>query len=311
LFIEPLYYCNLRCPLCLRHQQEFAGNKGKIDLGLVDRIFEELGPYLFQCSIFGNGEPTLDWTRTAAVIAAARRHRIFTTVSTNATLITEAMAERIVSSGLDYLICAIDGVSQEAYESYRVGGKVEDALNGMRRVLAAKRRQGSRLVVEWQYLVHKHNEHELDEARRLAKEMGVAVRFAPIQGMGEDSGKQEQWAASDPKYREGVLTHGVPMKKHHCYWLWRSVQINAAGTMARCASSAGETPVGSLHSQSIADLYNGTTSQSQRRIFNPAPMPDEEEVPGPCNTCTIYVRCHTPRERSATKKAVTLEVMPA
>jgi MoaA/NifB/PqqE/SkfB family radical SAM enzyme len=301
LFIEPLYYCNLRCPLCPRQVPDFGGQRGKLETDLIHKIFDELGPYLYQCSIFGNGEPTLDWSRTAEVISAARSHKVFTAVSTNATLITESMAERIVDSGLDYLICAIDGVSQEAYESYRVGGSVEDAMAGMQRVVDAKRRKKSRLVIEWQFLVHKQNEHEMDTARALARKMGVSIRFAPLGGMGNEPSEQEKWVASDKRFRKGATPAGVPLKNHHCYWLWRSMYVNATGTLGRCPGYAGTALIGNLRTSSIQEMYNGRTTRNQRRIFNPAPIAHSDAPEGPCDSCTLYVRCHAPASSSSSK----------
>src|SRR5438309_6738146 len=125
LFIEPLYYCNLHCPLCPRELRPDVrrgrDQAGHLPLDLIDRIFEELGPYLFQCHIFGNGEPMLDWPRTKYIIQAAHRARVFTLISTNCTTITPQVAEDLVTSGLDYCVCAIDGTSQDSYEKYRVG----------------------------------------------------------------------------------------------------------------------------------------------------------------------------------------------
>ncbi len=33
------------------------------------------------------------------------------------------------------------------------------------------------------YLVHKHNIHEVEEAQRIAEELNVIIRFAPLRGM--------------------------------------------------------------------------------------------------------------------------------
>src|ERR1700712_5305243 len=46
LFLEPLYYCNLDCPLCDRQifpDARSGSEAGKLSLELYDRILEEVG----------------------------------------------------------------------------------------------------------------------------------------------------------------------------------------------------------------------------------------------------------------------------
>jgi MoaA/NifB/PqqE/SkfB family radical SAM enzyme len=293
LFIEPLYYCNLRCPLCPRQQDAYRGEAAKLDLGVIERVFDELGPYLYQCHIFGNGEPTLDWDRTQAIIDRARRDRVFTVVSTNATLVTPKLARRIVTGGLDYLIVAIDGISQESYERYRVGGRLDDALHGLRNVLLAKQAARSPLIVEWQFLVHRGNEHELEAAKAMAGELGVRIRFAPLGGMGTDAAEQDRWATRDPHWHGLVESDETPVHDFHCYWLWRSAYINADGTLGRCPKYSAAYPLGDLREHRVMELLNGERSRRHRRVFRPEPLPPEG-VPEPCGSCTLYRRCHPP-----------------
>src|SRR4051812_27261825 len=161
LFIEPIYYCNLRCPLCPRekHPDARSDDKSRLPLDLLEKIFDEIGDCLFQCQIFGNGEPMLDWPRTKQVVESAHRRRIYTLVSTNCTIMTPKMADEVVTSGLDYLICAIDGTSQDTYEIYRVGGRYEKAFAGMKMLVEAARKHRSNMMLEWQFLVHHYNHH--------------------------------------------------------------------------------------------------------------------------------------------------------
>ncbi len=201
LFLEPLYYCNLDCPLCDRQvfPQARVKDAGKLTLELYDRILDEVGDYLFQCQIFGQGEPMLDWKLTKEIIQRSHRRRIFTLVSTNCTLITDKIAEEVVSCGLDHLVCAIDGISQESYEVYRVGGKVADAMAGLRKIVEQKRKQRSKIELEWQYLVHSRNAHEVEAARKIAEELGVFIRFAPLKGMEWDKTLERDWLGSAPR----------------------------------------------------------------------------------------------------------------
>lgn len=138
LLLEPLYYCNLECPLCDRQvfAQARENDAGKLSLELYDRLLDEIGDYLFQCQIFGQDEPTMNWRLTREIIERTHRRRIYTLLGTNCTLITPQMADELVACGLDYIVCAIDGLTQESYETYRVGGRVEEFACGN----AARRR---------------------------------------------------------------------------------------------------------------------------------------------------------------------------
>ena len=58
-------------------------------------------------------------------------------------------------------------------------GDVAEVFDNMKRLLAAKKALKSKTpYVEWQFIVFKHNEHEVDEAKRLAADLGVdRLRF--------------------------------------------------------------------------------------------------------------------------------------
>jgi MoaA/NifB/PqqE/SkfB family radical SAM enzyme len=310
LFIEPIYYCNLHCPLCPRekHPEARSDDKSRLPLDLLEKIFDEIGDYLFQCQIFGNGEPMLDWPRTKRVIEMAHRRRIYTLVSTNCTIMMPKMADEVVTSGLDYMICAIDGVSQETYEKYRVGGRFDKAMAGMKMLIEAARRHKSSTVLEWQFLVHHYNHHELARARAMAKEMGIFIRFSPIGGIGEEEEDQENWLAPSSDWQQNRETPGKPLHDFHCYWLWRSLVINSNGNLARCPGFSNIAQMASLHEHSIMSVYNGADSQRSRQLFREE-APGPGGFPSPCCNCTFYARHHgeaNPPERTSRRVALTV-----
>jgi MoaA/NifB/PqqE/SkfB family radical SAM enzyme len=295
LFLEPLYYCNLECPLCDRQvfpDVRKGREAGKLSMELFSRLLDEAGDYLFQCQIFGQGEPMLDWPRTQQIIEMCRRRRIFTLMSTNCTLVNAGTAAQVVASGLDHLVCAIDGVSQESYQHYRVGGRIEDALGGMRMFVQEKRRQKSSIEIEWQFLVHRHNAHELAAARTMADELGVFLRFAPLKGMEFNHEMQEHWLPEDGQtFQQGRLEPGRTRSKFPCYFLWRSLVLNSNGKMARCLIYQNVAEYGDLNESSVRELYNHPTVRRARQLFAKGPVP-EGEFPSPCNNCSFFGRHH-------------------
>ena len=295
LFLEPLYYCNLDCPLCDR--QVFPDARpgkqaGKLSMELFDRLLAEAGDYLFQCQIFGQGEPLLDWPRTAQIIEKCRRRRIFTLLSTNCTLVTPNIAAEVVASGLDHLVCAIDGISQESYVRYRSSGQLRDAMAGMRLFVAERQRQKKRIEIEWQFLVHRYNTHERDEAAKMAADLGVHIRFAPLRGMEYSSALQEYWLPEDGRtFQNGRLEPGKTRSAFPCYFLWRSLVLNSNGKAARCLIYQNVAEYGDLNDSSVRDLYNHPTVRRARQLFSKTPVP-QGDFPVPCNNCSFFGRHH-------------------
>lgn len=293
--VEPLYYCNLECPLCDRQVFPFArkGNDaGKLSLELWDRILDEVGDYLYQCQIFGQGEPLLDWTRTKEIITRAHQKRIFTLLSTNSTLVTPTIAAEMPATGLDYLICAIDGISQESYSRYRVGGNVDKALAGMRLFVKERDRQKSPMQIEWQFLVHQHNIHEMDKAREMAEDMGVYLRFSTLHGMEFDPKLQDEWLPEpETQWSAGRLALGKTRHNFPCYFLWRALVLNSNGRMARCLIYQNVAEYGDANTHTVRQLYNSPTMQRARGLFQMGSV-SEEDFPTPCRNCSFYKREH-------------------
>jgi MoaA/NifB/PqqE/SkfB family radical SAM enzyme len=267
---------------------------GRLTLELFDRILDEVGDYLFQCQIFGQGEPMLDWALTRQIIERSHRRKIFTLVSTNSTLITPKIAEEVVNCGLDHLVCAIDGISQKSYEVYRKGGQFADAIGGMRSILTQARKQKSKMEIEWQFLVHAHNAHEVEDARRLADDLGVYIRFAPLKGMEWDKGLERFWLPKSSSGGASEIMEGEYMNPWPCYFLWRSLVLNSNGKLARCLIYQNVSQYADLHHQSVLEAYNHPTVQAARRLFRGDSKP-EGPAPSPCNGCSYFARHHGPQ----------------
>ena len=295
LFLEPLYYCNLDCPLCDRQiypDARHGAEAGKLSMELFDRLLDEAGDYLFQVQIYGQGEPLLDWARTRQIIEKSHRRRIFTLMSTNCTLVKPKIAEEVVASGLDHVVCAIDGITQESYERYRTGGRVEDAMAGLRLFVEEKRRQRSRIEIEWQFLVHKYNAHEMGQAEAMAGDLGVFIRFAPLRGMEFQKHLQEYWLPEDgTTFQDGRLDLGQTNSQYPCYFLWRSLVLNSNGKVARCLIYQNVAEYGSLENSTVREMYNHPSVQRARQLFHLGPVPDGD-FPSPCNNCSFYAREH-------------------
>ena len=118
-------------------------------------------------------EPFLNKNFLEFVKYAATKN-VYTATSSNAHYFTDEMAKATVQSGLDRLIISIDGTSQDTYGKYRIGGKIEKVIEGTQNLLKWKKELGVKTPhIIWQFIAFKHNEHQIPEIKKLAKEIGV------------------------------------------------------------------------------------------------------------------------------------------
>ena len=175
--------CNLRCPYCpTGNGTTPESEKGFMSREIFDRILAKIEARTRFVCLFNWGEPFAH-KDLLYMLGALRDRGIPTHLDSNLSvrMFSDHDAESVVRSGLFSLFASIDGVTQEAYEHYRVGGKVDRALGNLRQLVDARARLGSETPgLLWCFYVNRHNEHEMDEARALAREIGVEIWFKPL-----------------------------------------------------------------------------------------------------------------------------------
>lgn len=224
--IEPTTACNLGCPECPSGLKQFSRPTGKLDLKTNLEILNQVGKQLFYINYYFQGEPFLNPEFLDFVIEA-KKHRIYTSTSTNAHFISAKKAHEIVESGLDRLIISIDGMTQKTYESYRIHGSLEKVIEGTKELIKAKKDLNSSTPhLIFQFLVVKPNEHEVDDVFILANELGVdEVRLKTAQVYDYVNGNplipENEDYSRYLKQKDGTfkLKAGIG---NHCWRMWSS-----------------------------------------------------------------------------------------
>ncbi|MDX5437758.1 MAG: radical SAM protein, partial [Pontibacter sp.] len=171
--LEPTTSCNLRCPECPSGLRSFTRPTGMLQNDLFKKTIDQLHRRLLYLIFYFQGEPYLHKSFLELVKYASDRG-IYTATSTNAHFLDDETARKTVESGLDRLIVSIDGTTQDTYAAYRVGGKLEKVLEGTRNVVKWKKELKSKTPhIMFQFLVVRPNEHQLEDVKELAKELGV------------------------------------------------------------------------------------------------------------------------------------------
>jgi radical SAM protein with 4Fe4S-binding SPASM domain len=283
---EPTTSCNLRCPECPSGLRSFTRPTGMLEDDLFKKIIDDIHRQLWYLIFYFQGEPYLH-PKFLDLVKYASSKGIYTATSTNAHYLTDANARKTVESGLDRLIISIDGTTQEVYEQYRIGGKLEKVLEGTRNIVKWKKELKSLTPhIIFQFLVVKPNEHQIAEVEQLAKELGVdeiGLKTAQIYDYEQGS---PLIPTIDKYSRYAKLSDGTWKIKNrllnHCWKLWHSCVITwDGGVVPCCFDKDAWYKMGSLQDESFRSLWwNGPYKDFREKVLRSR---SEIEM---CKNCT-------------------------
>ncbi len=284
--IEPTTSCNLRCPECPSGLRSFTRPTGMLQADLFKNTIDELAATLSYLTFYFQGEPYLH-PQFLELVNYASSRKIYTATSTNAHYLSEEMAKRTIESGLDRLIISIDGTSQETYEAYRVGGKLDKVIEGAKNIVRLKKELKSLTpFVVFQFLVVKPNEHQIEAVHKLAKEIGVdhvVLKTAQIYDYknGSDLIPTIDKYSRYKKQKDGMYSIKNELLSH-CWKMWQSCVITWDGKVVPCCfDKDAHYVMGDLQKQSFKEIWQGREYNDFRATL--LRSRDEIEM---CKNCT-------------------------
>jgi radical SAM protein with 4Fe4S-binding SPASM domain len=260
--IEPTTSCNLRCPECPSGLRSFTRSTGMLADGLFRNTIDQLAPTLNYLTFYFQGEPYLH-PNFLSMVNYAGSKGIYTATSTNGHYLRDETARATVESGLDRLIISIDGTTQDTYESYRIGGSLEKVLDGASRVIHYKKKLRARTPhVMFQFLVVKPNEHQIDDARSLAKKLGVdelVLKTAQIYNYEQGSDLIPDNTRYARYRRKADGTYEIKSRfLNECWRMWQGCVITWDGKVLPCCfDKDGAYAMGDLRTTSFRDIWYG------------------------------------------------------
>jgi len=284
--IEPTTSCNLRCPECPSGLRSFTRPTGMMEKELFESVIAQLAPSLSYLIFYFQGEPYLH-PHLLEMVKLASVKKIYTATSTNAHYLNDEAAKETVKSGLDRLIISLDGTTQETYQSYRVGGKLDKVIEGTKNILRWKKELKSKTPhVIFQFLVVKHNEHQLEDVKNLAKTLGVdEVKFKTAQIYDFENGS-DLIPAIDKYSRYQKNQNGKYSIKNglldECWKMWHSCVVTWDGKVVPCCfDKDAHFVLGDLNKNSFEEIWRGEKyNQFRQSLFNSR---SEIEM---CRNCT-------------------------
>ena len=258
---EPTTSCNLRCPECPSGLRAFTRPTGMLQKDFFRDTIDQLASDLLYLTFYFQGEPYLN-PDFLDMVKYASGKGIYTATSTNAHYLNDANARRTIESGLDRLIISIDGTTQDVYQQYRVGGRLEKVLEGARNMVKWKKELKSRTpFIIFQFLVVKPNEHQMDDVKKLAAETGVDdVWFKTAQVYDYENDPHGLIPTNEKYSRYKRNADGTISSKNalqdHCWRLWHSPVITWDGMVVPCCfDKDAQHRLGNLKDKSFKEIW--------------------------------------------------------
>jgi MoaA/NifB/PqqE/SkfB family radical SAM enzyme len=297
------YKCNLRCPLCATGLRE-SPSKHDLTAETFGAFLGKLEP-VKEIYLFGWGEPFLNKDIFTMIrMAKSRKKRVF--IDSNLSFSSDEKLTQMVESGLDFLSVSLDGANQEAYAKYRIGGDFDLVVGNIKKIQQAKKRlRTQKPFIQWQYIVNRHNQGDMEAAAKLARELEVSIKFMPIGLYLDNFNPPDTKAAGEwlpltmPKILEGQNSAKTPINDSgYCYLLYYFPMIDVDGAVFFCCpcSVANKnnslvteeirTSAGNLNDSGLMDIFNNDIYRHARSLF----AKKEKKIDGniACDVCRMY-----------------------
>jgi MoaA/NifB/PqqE/SkfB family radical SAM enzyme len=248
-----------------------------------------LGDHLLRLQLWGWGEPFLN-PAIFEMIGHAKAKGIKVISSTNGHwLIDPAMVDSVIDSGLDVLICALDGVDQDTYQKYRAQGDFNQVVKGIASLARRKKERGaSTPLINLRMLVTRENEDQVERMTQLGREIGVDILTFKTLNSFDNPEKGDSLQPRNHAFRRFTYDpQGQPVRvRNTCKKPWNHPTLYHDGTVVPCDYFTGEEY--SLPScfvdgtKSFARVWRGPEFLDFRRLFPGGPP----EAPR-CGSCSL------------------------
>jgi radical SAM protein with 4Fe4S-binding SPASM domain len=237
-----------------------------------------------KCSYHNWGEPLLHPDIVGLVEEGKSRGKTIE-MHTNMQKMTPEVAEGFVKAKMDIISVSCDGITQEVYEKYRVGGKLDKVVAGARLLADTKKKFNSKFPnIKWQMVVNKYNQHQADQFKQFA--MSYGANSAACNDMYSQTPQGwfriKDYATTDKRWKAvrvigTVKTCNEPNHRFAVDW---------NGDAYLCCNTVGieQYKMGNINEQSFEEIWYGEKYEYSRR-FCKTGKPEDNGFVTQCHAC--------------------------
>lgn len=282
--------CNLSCPLC----PNFYRRKGiklpykNISLPEFIKFFSSLKVLPKKVGLGVNNEPLInDNIFDIANFINNINKEIEITLSTNFTLSNKFKTETIVNSGIKNIVIGLDGIDQESYSKYRIGGNFDTVMNSIKKIQEYKKQKKlnfPKIIII--FIVFKHNENLIDKAKELFNSLEIPIFFRRTDMY---NGFKDWFPVNFDQ--KNCNEYNKPIQHQHseintiCIEPFFSTVIDAFGNVFPCCGEAVcDFIVGNIFKESFENIWNSKQMNNLRDCLQ-----KKNNIKNiPCINCSVY-----------------------
>ena len=272
--VETTSYCNAKCVMC-PHPIMPRRNR-QMEQGLFDKIINELSEHrneLKVLSLHFLGEPLMDPHLFERVKQAKDAGIKEVQLNTNAQLLDEEKAEKLIRSGIDTVTFSLDGLQPEIQEKRRVGTSLSTVVKNIDFLLYLIKKN-SFSGKKPRTIIYTIRNSSMDKAWKpiVQKYKGIVDSIAVI--------NQNNWGGRiiNTEKEQNLTAFRIP-----CPLIFSTMPINVEGKVNLCCLDYADKEImGDIHEASIYDIWNG--KMERYRLLH---IRNQSELIPFCKECSL------------------------
>jgi len=175
LQLDTINLCNLQCKECSVHLIRDVVKPIPMSRSTLDRVADQVFPYVGDVNFAALAEPWMSPVIEDAIDLARARGVPFLQMISNAMLLTERRARKLIDVQFDRVSVSTDAATPETYSKIR-GTNFEKVVKNVRRLRDLKARLGSRKpMLKFNFVMMRTNLREMPDMVDLAHELGAEM----------------------------------------------------------------------------------------------------------------------------------------
>ncbi len=278
--IETIRKCNANCIFCPK--EKWDKSVPYISDELFEKIAKELEEYaewITFVDVQRVGEPLLD-KKLPAKISRLKEAGIKCVIfSTNASLLSEDIAERLLDAGLDEIMLSFDSIEKEEYEEMRVGLKFEKVMKNILGFFELREKVKPAMRIR----VRGVSFNELDSSLHRERVKKWEEFWTPYRKP-QDRIYMKRIHSWGNQQVEGFTLEN-PEVFHPCILPWSTVHITTKGTVTMCPHDFNAVlELGDVNKNTIKEIWNNSKFEHIRELHESG---RRNEIPF-CRKCVIF-----------------------